>query len=479
MYSHHLAPISGSISRHDTDAVSAAWRELAEETSLTSQSVDLWRKGIPFSFSDPSVGREWTVHPFAFRLKNPGEGGQGEDAIKIDWEHDEYQWHDPGLVVGDEAFGGVPRLKESLRSVWFEGGMAPNAGKVVADGIERLQNDHESGARELATSALEIFREMVAQMGERVGESWGEIRMGAWHLWKNGREGMSAGILNALLTALSELEGVLSLGPGPEVRPERILATLDHQLAVRKSMATRIKDSLVDYIRSQYLKSGQAKQTLTILTLSASSTIRDNLVDCFAALDIQTLDLRILESRPLFEGVNMASAIHSNFKSRVQSSEKNLKISIYTDASAALASAGVDIFLLGADRISSTSGVSNKTGSLPAVLSARHVAPDAKVLVISETEKVKEPYVGENDVEENNPREIVNTWRNDGVKGANIAEGVNGGNSPAEVKNIYFEWVPLSLVDGFVCEEGILGKDDIKERSEQTGEKIERFFGGL
>ncbi|RJE25439.1 hypothetical protein PHISCL_02195 [Aspergillus sclerotialis] len=486
---HHLAPISGSISRHDPDPVTAAWRELTEETSLTPSSAELWRKGIPFTFSDPSAGREWTVHPFAFRLKNPSEGGEGEQAIKIDWEHDEWQWHDPDTIVDDEALGGVPRLRESLRRVWFEGEMSPSAAKALAMGLDRLRNDHESGARELTAIALGIFRDVVGQMRDGLDEKWWEmIRMAAWHLWKNGRESMGAGILNAVLTVLTETEKLTVLDLSADTKQERVLAMLDHRLNIRKSMAAKIKGSLVDYIQSQFLGPGRTKETLTILTLSASSTIRDSVVDVFASLDIETLELRILESRPLFEGVSIASSIYSNFKAKFHSSDrKNLKISIYTDASAALASAGVDILILGADRISSTRGVSNKTGSLPAVLSARHVSPNVKVLVISETEKVKEPCVGENDAEENNPAEIANTWSSDGVKGnqfikeSTSSSGNAGtqGNVSVEVKNIYFEWVPLSLVDGLVCEEGILGKDGIRERSEQLGEEIERFFGSL
>lgn len=482
--SHHLAPISGSISRRDTDAVNAAWRELTEETSLTPSTVELWRKGVPFSFSDPSAGREWTVHPFAFRLKDSAEGGLGEVAIKIDWEHDGWQWHDPDAVVDSKEFGGVPRLRESLRRVWFEAEMCPGAADALETGLDRLREDHESGARELAAIALGVFCEVVVQMRGGFGEEWwAVVRMAAWHLWKNGRESMGAGILNALLAVLSEMEGFIALDLGADLKRERILAMFDQHLTIRKSMAARIKNSLVNYIRSQFLQPGQTRQTLTILTLSASSTIRDSLVDAFAALDIQTLDLRILESRPLFEGVSIASLIRSNFKSRFQSSDKNLRIGIYTDASAALASAGVNIVLLGADRISSTRGVSNKTGSLPAVLSAKHVSLDVKVLVISETEKVKEPCIGENDVEANDPGEVVNTWRNDETKGINAVEESMGrgdeGNITLEVKNIYFEWVPLSLVDGFVCEDGILGNDGIRERSEQIGEKIHRFFGNL
>ena len=367
--------------------------------------------------------------------------------------------------------------------------MSPGAARALAMGLDRLRNDHESGARELTAIALCIFRGIVDQMKDGLDEKWWEmIRMAAWHLWKNGRESMGAGILNAILAVLAEMEELATLDLSADTKQGRLLAMLDHRLNIRKSMAARIKGSLVDYIQTHFLGPGQTKETLTILTLSASSTIRDSVVDAFASLDIETLELRILESRPLFEGVSIASSIYSNFKSMVHSSDrKNLKISIYTDASAALASTGVDILVLGADRISSTRGVSNKTGSLPAVLSARHISPKVKVLVISETEKVKEPCVGENDAEENDPAEVANTWSNDGVKGNQFIKGsISGGgdtgaqeNVSVEVKNIYFEWVPLTLVDGFVCEEGILGQDGIRQRSEHIGEEIQRFFGSL
>ncbi|RMJ25300.1 hypothetical protein PHISP_03832 [Aspergillus sp. HF37] len=488
-YPHRLAPISGSIDRGE-DPVAAAWRELSEETSLTASAVELWRKGVPYSFSDSTAGREWTIYPFAFRLRDPSAGGQGDDsAFKIDWEHDEWQWHDPDAVTDEEGFGGVPRLKESLRRVWFEGEMKPRAANVLAAGLDRLQRDHESGARELTAIAVGIFRDVVMHMRDGMDAKWWEsIRMAAWHLWKNGRESMGAGILNTLLSVLGELEEFIGLETlGTDLKWDRTLANLDYHLVIRQSMAARIKDSLASYIQSQFLTPGRKRESLTVLTLSASSTIRDSILDAYAALDIQTLDLRILESRPLFEGVSIASSVHSNFTSQFQSStNKHLKIGIYTDASAAIASANADVVLLGADRISSTRGVSNKTGSLPAILSAKHVSPDVKVLVVSETEKIKEPCVGKNDVEENNPLEVVGTWGNDAVKGRKLLEESMTGsreetnaNVAVEVKNVYFEWVPLSLVDGFVCEEGFLGEDTIRQRSEELGEKIEEFFGSL
>lgn len=479
--SHYLAPISGSISRKDKDPLTAAWREMSEETSLTPLSLEFWRKGKPYTFDDFSVGRQWTIYPFAFRLKDASDGG-GEDAIHIDWEHESWEWYDPNTVVDNDQFGGVPRLRESLRRVWFECDMNSRAAKVLATGLETLQKDHESGARELTAIALGVFRDVVTQMGNGLDEPWWEtVRWAAWHLWKNGRESMGAGILNVLLAVLTDMEEFLKQGTEMSQKWDRILGMLDYHVDNRNSMASRIKDSFVAYLRSQFLQSGGTRQKLTILTLSASSTIRDCIVDAYAALDIETLDLRILESRPLFEGVSIASSISTKFASQFQSAQnRNLQLSLYTDASAAVASSDVDVVLIGADRISATRGVSNKTGSLPAALSARYISPGVKVLVLSDSEKVKEPCVGEDDVEENDPVEVANTWRNDGVKGTqSIGGNATEGNVSTEVKNIYFEWVPLSLVDGFVCEEGILGKDGIRERSELIGKKIGRFFGYL
>ena len=99
----------------DPSPTAAAWREIREETTLTQKSLVLLRQGKSFTFVDDSIGRQWTIYPFAFRLKTPEEGGTGEGGIHIDWEHDSWEWHDPLQVEDSEAFGGVPRLSESLR----------------------------------------------------------------------------------------------------------------------------------------------------------------------------------------------------------------------------------------------------------------------------------------------------------------------------------------------------------------------------
>ncbi|RAH48654.1 translation initiation factor eIF-2B subunit family protein [Aspergillus brunneoviolaceus CBS 621.78] len=511
-YRGHLAPISGSISSDDRDPLATAWRELSEETGLTSSNLTHWRTGKPFTFSDPSAGREWTVHPFGFlyNANTPKESTANEEepSFKTDWEHTGWEWHPPSAILNEELSPTVPRLKDSFRRVWFEGDLrSERAGNILATGLERLRNDHESGSQELTTIALMIFRDFLVQTQNGMDARWwANVRMAAWHIIKNGRESMGAATMNALVAVLAELDDILhhdenhNHSPGPnnnhsdEQKWERMLAVLDHHLASRKSRATQVKDAFTHYIRYHFLHHGEPRDKLTILTVSASSTIRDSILDAYASLDIHLLELRVLESRPLFEGASIASSLISNFKSRfADTPHKNLRVKVYTDASAAIAAAGVDLLLLGADRLSATRGVSNKTGSLPAALCTRHVSPDAQIVVLSDLEKINgAPSVIDDDKHEgNSPLEVMTTWRSDGVKGVGVLEeGMKAaagpgsskkhdpGNSAAtvDVENIYFEWVPLHMVDAFVSEEGVMDEGRIREKSEQLGNKVDKFF---
>ena len=480
-----MAPISGSIETTDANPLATAWRELHEETTLTPASLTLWRKGKPYSFIDESVGREWTVHPFAFRLKTSFEGGKGEKAITTDWEHEDWQWYDPDEVVDTPDFRGVPRLKESLRRVWFAAEMNDGAATTLTSGLRRLRRDHRSGSRKLTTIGLGIFREVIVQLREDIDRNpekgWDILRMVAWHIWKNGRESMGAATLNALLAVLADMEDSAKNGVHDV---NRLLGILDRHLERRKSTTARIVQSLTTYLHANFSE----RQKLTVLTLSESSTVRDSIVDAFEAVDIKTLDIRILESRPFFEGVTFASSVISEFNEKMGTSEeKRLDVKIYTDASAAVASVDVDILLLGSDRISSSGAVSNKVGSLPAVLSAKHISPAVKVIILSEFEKVAEPGgVDDHPAEENDYNEVVQFWGVVGLEGIDLVEDYIFGeqvnrdtNVSVSAKNFYFEWVPPNLIDAFVCEEGVLGPGSIKERSQKIGREIDRIFGGL
>jgi translation initiation factor 2B subunit (eIF-2B alpha/beta/delta family) len=483
---HRLAPISGGVEVEDANPLDTAWRELREETTLTPRSLALFRQGKPYSFVDESISREWTLNPFAFRLKSQAEGGLGEAGITIDWEHVGWEWVDPHKVTDGKSFGGVPRLTESLRRCWFEYDLGQEVGAVLSKGLDELRDDHESGARQLASKALKVLEEIAQQLPMEPREEWWKnLRMAAWHLWKNGRESMGAATLNAMLSALTLVERRLKNAPESSFsKPEELRNWVSNDLssyAEERSHSVdgiwRLFKEFLEGIHAGVLEETTGTKPITILTLSLSSTTAACLkraINEFPGL----LNIRILESRPLFEGVTLASSLMA-----MNAIDLKANISLYTDASAAVAAQGIDLLLLGADLIDSDGSVSNKTGSLPAVLAAKHVSPSAKVIVLAEKEKVLplgRPY----HPELNDPAELLDTWLKSGCV-EKAAESLQTAmkervDTPGiEIRNIYFEWISPDLIDHYIFEDIRRGSGEIAEVAEAGKREFERVFGDL
>ncbi|RYC65457.1 hypothetical protein CHU98_g765 [Xylaria longipes] len=472
-YQHKLAPCSGSVEKHDASPLAAALREIQEETTLPVSSLDLLRVGKPYAFTDESIGREWNINPFAFRLKDIAEGGKGEEGITLDWEHDGIEWFDPMQVSGSDEFGGVPRLIDSLRRVWPEYDLGPAAGRVLTEGLQRLRDDHEHGARELAGIAVSTLRDVVSQMAlsHPMDESWWpKVRMAAWHICQS-RPSMGAAITSATIKALGAIEPIYLADTFAEDKIKLIAQALDQQLAQRRSATDRICQSFTEYVHQNILQGRESKKTVSVLTLSSSSTISSSLLRAASTLGV-ALDLRVLESRPLCEGVTLASRILNDSQHGLHA-----KVTIYSDASVALAAREVDIVLLGADRISSAG---DKIGSLPAVLAARYVNPNVKVLVLSDTEKIAGPgSMEEHSSEENSHLELTQAWKGV-VGGAEVVEDALSRDEPkVAVKNAYFEWVPADLIDAYATEEGLWNTEQIQQKSTLVGDEIKKYFEGL
>ncbi|EON97214.1 putative translation initiation factor eif-2b subunit family protein [Phaeoacremonium minimum UCRPA7] len=510
-YQHRLAVISGSIEKTDPSPLVAAWRELQEETTLTAQSLELLREGKPYVLPDEDIGREWTIYPFAFRLKDPEEGGKGEGGITIDWEHESWGWYDPFEVVDSDEFGGVPKLAESLRRVWFEKDLGEAAGKLLAEGLDKLKHDHQSGARQLAGVALQTLRDIIATLDspEPSDEWWAKVRFAAWHIWKNGRESMGAAIMNALVSALKSTEETLRQHKEHPASAhsmkwrDAVLGDLERRISLRGTDSVRIiSESFAKYLSDGFAPEEGAGRLIRILTLSESSTI----IACLKHAVLHTnacFDLRVLESRPLFEGVSLVGTLTNELlatQATLHEAEADpnappkLKITLFTDASAALASVDVDIVLIGADRIAASGAVSNKTGSLPAVLSAKHISPKSKTVVIGESEKVAPPgNPADHVVEDNDPVQLLRAWKSEynsdrvrhtagtiaRVVGSEVGgEATSGGfdGTKVAVSNVFFEWVGPELVDVYVTEFGLWTVKDIERHSGTLGSEVDRLF---
>lgn len=471
----------------DGSPLAAAWRELAEETTLTTDSLSLLRQGKEYTFQDPSVSREWTIFPFLFRLKTPAD----EQRIRTDWEHEGWDWHDPGAVIRGDGLGGlnrVPRLDESLRRVWFETDLGPEAGEVLSRGLDALAHDHESGARQLADAALQTLRGVIAGMNTRDREPdgwWVTVRFAAWHLWKNGRESMGAPIMSALLAVLSGIERVLEKGQQTDQLRGAALRELDAHVAARKESVDLISRAVAAYVEDTFRSRRGSHKPICILTLSESSTIRQALRRVALESSFH-LDLRILESRPLYEGVSLAGKLAEDLFAAAPPATGTHSITLYTDASAALAASDVDLVIIGGDRVAASGDVSNKTGSLPAVLSAKYVAPTARVVVVAESGKTALPGRSDDHViEDNGPSEVCQAWQSQ-YNSSGVHNALKYAESPdpsrtikMEIRNIFFEWVPARLVDTYITEHGEWTVQQIAEYSARLEAEERRFFGSL
>lgn len=239
---------------YDDSPLATALREIQEETTLPASSLELLRVGKPYTFTDESVGREWNIHPFAFRLKDITEGGKGEEGITLDWEHKAIEWFDPMQVSASDEFGGVPRLTESLRRVWLEYDLGPAAGRILTNGLQKLRDDQydshsygqeqiltlisysDHGARELANMAVSILRDVVHEMPFYPPDDtwWPKVRMTAWHICQS-RPSMGAAITSATMKALGAIKIACCNSDAPEDKLKDMAQVLESQLARRRS----------------------------------------------------------------------------------------------------------------------------------------------------------------------------------------------------------------------------------------------------
>jgi len=428
----------------------------------------LLRAAKSYSIVDERLNTEWTIYPFAFLLLDEGKG---KDGIEIDWEHTTYAFVRPEEVEERDT---VPHLSISLERVLV--------GKVVAEGLRELRDDHESGARLLAGKAVEVLVKAVREghvrgmrpVREVEGRGsleawWRGFRMIGWHL-KVSRESMGAAITGAVCGALKAVKEEVDTGGTPEEVEERALTKLEVVVDERRHNIERMVMQFRTWL-SEYHKE---KEPISILMLSSSSTIKACVISALAKDTDCRIRLKIMESRPLFEGVAFARSLLKELKER--GIDDRIEVEIAPDASVGILAKDVDVVLLGADRISEEGDVSNKTGSLAAVLCAKEVSRDVKVVVVSEIEKVAGPGKKEDHKEEDNDvSEVTRQW----PSGAGFEAKFEQWEKAIKVRNVYFEWVPAKHIDYYVCEIGIFNVEQIKNQSGHVARMEDEMFGDL
>ena len=471
-----LAPISGSIDAKDSDALAAAARELREETQLiTGRDFLPSFCGPPFSFADEHAQRSWTVHSFGWTLT------ADEDRIQLDWEHSGWEWiKAEDIVSGKIADDCVPKLDQSFRRVFFgPGGVFGHShaivpgnppGKAFLFGLRRLRTDKENGARFLATEAVRSLANVATEMNPF---DWKAFKIAAYHLIYSARPSMNAAISSVVVGALTQISGSTTSDAGPA----EVVGKLEAFIREREEVSTKISRSFASMMHERYKDTDH----IDIVTLSSSSTIRSAIVWLLQNSQLH-VNLKVLESRPLCEGASLAAAVLSGAQHSGSASDR-LTIQIAPDshvARMALEMTYPSFLLTGADRISPSGHVSNKTGSCAAAVVAKALSPHTEVIVLSETDKIAKPSdltmyeKGEENVdremeehspESNDPVEVTKIWPSDVVG--------------AEVQNVYFEWIPRKYIDMYISEDGPLELDRIREISLEKARQEKKMLAGL
>jgi translation initiation factor 2B subunit (eIF-2B alpha/beta/delta family) len=361
----------------------------------------------------------------------------------------------------------------------------PSRLSLLEAGIQQLQNDRTNGAQVLATNAVIALRNVIAGLELMEAPNlWVQMRQAAYRL-SISRPSMGSAITSALTQALAAIQKDWAKNFGKDWshdRPDSILhrqslkdiaiKCLDDNLQKRSQTSQLLGNQFSQYLLQNFSIN---EQPLRILTLSSSSSLRGCLLQAFSQIDGLHMELCILESRPRCEGATFGLQFLHTLNTEMQTcgsidgNTANLRVLIAPDSHVCKLAQGVDIVLLGADRISESGDVSNKMGSLAAVLCAKQLSPSVKVVVVTESDKIAKPGgMAEHAVEKNDEGEVVEGW-DDGAR--RLYRDMKS--EDVVVENTYFEWVPATYIDAHVTERGVLDVEQIRAIS-MGNEKLEK-----
>lgn len=350
-------------------------------------------------------------------------------------------------------------------------------GPDTAEGLRQLREDHKSGARSLATKAVRILLMSVTgsdlDWSSNLKSYWRAFRLVAWHLSMNGRPSMGAAIGRAVLKAVVVASSGIVDGHCTTVGQAKdvIISACMQTLAERASGRCKVAQQFVDYLASSAIPRAE----ITFLTLSISCA-KLCVLEYVRQMPTQAVHIIVLESRPCFEGVQMAADLDKQLNIILSDTgvEDRVRITLATDASVGYVAQDVDYIVLGSDRISPVGDVSNKVGSLSAILTAQAVSKKTvEVLITSETEKIAHRGISRQTlVEMNDSQEVADAWPQS-TKSALL------GSPRVTIINVFFEWVPSKYISRYITEEGVMKREDIGFKSDVAAKEWEDVFQDL
>ncbi|GJQ15558.1 hypothetical protein GpartN1_g7349.t1 [Galdieria partita] len=310
-YAERWSGISGSVEQ-DEWPVDAVWRELEEETCLSSPYLKLIKAGLPLDIQDGE--REFRVHPFLFRLMQLPANSL-EESIRLNSENRRFQLVDKNELLTLAKQGKtVPKLDDTF----FR----------VVDTLERIPLQWREKAKLLQQNTISGASELAIQVAECV---------------RDGAPGEWIAALRPTMVSLVNIAREVSMYPQVDV-----LTKLDN--AIR---------SVVEQTGEALIQSGYRN----IATFSSSSTVFKLLEWCDR--NNYLLYVRVAESLPGGEG--------RLFYERVKKLRHVVQIKVDNQLLQKDKSPHIQLIITGADAVLSNGDVINKIGTKQLVESAKDI----------------------------------------------------------------------------------------------------------
>jgi ribose 1,5-bisphosphate isomerase len=344
--------ISGRV-EHNLTPRDQARKEILEETGLEAEMLF---EAEPFLLTDPQL-RSFRVHPFRYRCLQ-----EKDPALNI--ENVEFRW--VSELPEEET---VPALGESLRRAM--GGTRQWLSTTTREALLRWKDDQSNGAIDLAIQGAKLLASCVREYpGEELEALVCMIRGLAIKMQEAHPDmAIIPKVFGYVLRGLREggVEGA-----------SRAAQEIEDKLFDARTDASKKAADLFYQLLHQQSRLHKWVSSCW-LTLSSSSTVQlafEVLHQKLQELSFGAPTMRVLESRPLGEGISLAKRLK----------EKNCEVSLYPDATMLHALNDCQGVLLGADAVFSDGSVRNKIGS--ALLASVAKQRGIPVYVIAETWKV-------------------------------------------------------------------------------------------
>lgn len=279
--------------------------------------------------------------------------------------------------------------------------------------IRQIRNDHRSGSTSLALRAAETLVELT-RLPLRRTDFQRQLALACRALVA--AQPQMAAILNVCNAALLAADG----SPDADAARAWVRAAVDEFLSAAQEAAKDIAQAAAALI----------SDGMAVATHSYSSAVRDALRE--AASGGRKFRVVVTESRPLLEGLALAKELASS----------GIPVTLGVDAAIALLLKDADLMLVGADAVTESFLV-NKAGTFPAALLARRQA--IPFYALAGAEKFAPPAYRLPVESCKQPSEILHR-RPSGV----------------EIRNLYFDQTPLSLITGIVTAQGVLSPRHVR-----------------